>query len=125
VSTAPSTSAFSGKPDSVVRILRIFTNDTNKNKNLDSSFKNDSSIVNHQSTIDNSKVVSYKNYSDSLGGYHIKVVAPVAVDSIDLTVHHFAMETLKTSTGWKWYAAIGAAAVLILEFILKDLQHGI
>jgi hypothetical protein len=27
------------------------------------------------------------------------------------------MKTIEASTDWKWYAAIGAAAVLILEFI--------
>jgi hypothetical protein len=124
VLTAPSTVVFRGVPDSVKPAFKLASKLTGKPDNV----KTDTSQLQVFYQLDTvypapiqkpaKQYASYKTFSDSLGDYAIKVLSKSPVDSVFLTIHHFSMKTVESSsTDWKWYAAIGAAAVLIVEFI--------
>jgi hypothetical protein len=134
VSTAPSIVVFQGKPDSTkaiakplpiatVPVIRNAASHVSKPDSVKADtlrkFLSQPQLATvatvHPKPIE--EYDSYKTFSDSLGDYAIKILAKSPADSVFLIVHHFAMKTIEASTDWKWYAAIGAAAVLILEFI--------
>ena len=134
VSTAPSIVVFQGKPDSTKAIAKplpiatvpVIRNAASHVSKPDSVKADTLRKFLSQPQLDTVATVhpkpieeydSYKTFSDSLGDYAIKILAKSPADSVFLIVHHFAMKTIEASTAWKWYAAIGAAAVLILEFI--------
>lgn len=131
VSTAPSIVVFQGKPDSTKAIATVpVIRNAASHVSKPDSVKADTlrKFLSQPQTVAavhpkpvtevfKEEYDSYKTFSDSLGDYAIKILAKSPADSVFLIVHHFAMKTIEASTDWKWYAAIGAAAVLILEFI--------